>query len=154
MQSGEIARQAGVSSDTLRHYERLGLLAKPPRTGGGYRDYPSQTLERVRLIRRALSVGFSLQELQAILKTRDAGGVPCHRVRALAESKLAQIDEKVREFLAMRQQLEQTLKKWDAKLAGVRPGQQAKLLEALPEEATVLRGMALRSNKNKNGGRK
>lgn len=153
MQSGDLARQAGVSSDTLRHYERLGLVAKPPRTSGGYRDYPSQTLERVRLIRRALSVGFSLQELQAILKTRDAGGVPCHRVRALAESKLAQIDEKIRELRVMREQLEQTLKNWDAKLAGVRPGQQARLLEALPEEATVLRGMALRSSKNKNGGR-
>ena len=154
MQSGDLARQSGVSSDTLRHYERLGLVAKPPRTGGGYRDYPNQTLERVRLIRRALSVGFSLQELQAILKTRDAGGVPCHRVRALAGSKLEQIDEKIRELMVMRQQLEQTLKNWDAKLSSVRPGQQARLLEALPEEATVLKGMALRSGKNKNGGRK
>ena len=154
MLSGDLARQAGVSSDTLRHYERLGLVAKPPRTSGGYRDYPSQALERVRLIRRAVSVGFSLRELQSILKTRDAGGVPCHRVRALADSKLAQIDEKIRELRAMRQQLQQTLKSWDAKLAGVRPGQQARLLEALPGEATVLRGMALRSGKNKNGGGK
>jgi len=121
-----------VSSDTLRHYERLGLLAKPPRTSGGYRDYPSYTLERVRLIRRALSVGFSLPELSAILKTRDEGGVPCHRVRALAESKLAQIQQKIQELISMRKQLKQTLETWDVKLARTRPGQQARLLETLP----------------------
>src|ERR1700704_6957663 len=98
MQSGELARQAGVSTDTLRHYERLGLLLKAPRTPGGYRDYPAQTLERVRLIRRALSVGFSLPELTAILKIRDQGGVPCQQVRAIAESKLTQVKEKIREL--------------------------------------------------------
>jgi DNA-binding transcriptional MerR regulator len=122
LQSGELARLAGVSSDTLRHYERLGLLPKPPRTTGGYRDYPSHTLERVRLIRRALSVGFSLPELTAVLKIRDGGGVPCHRVRALAESKLMEVKEKIQELVAMRQQLEQTLATWDTKLARIRPG--------------------------------
>ncbi len=73
LRSGELARLAGLSSDTLRHYERMGLLAKPPRTLSGYRDYPSNTLERVHLIRRALSVGFSLAKLTTILKIRDQG---------------------------------------------------------------------------------
>jgi DNA-binding transcriptional MerR regulator len=68
MRSGGLARLTGVSTDTLRYYERLGLLPKPPRTGGGYRDYPTTSLERVRLIRRAMSVGFSLSELTTILK--------------------------------------------------------------------------------------
>jgi MerR family transcriptional regulator, mercuric resistance operon regulatory protein len=154
LRSGELARQAGVSSDTLRHYERLGLLAKPPRSNGGYRDYPGQTLERVHLIRRALAVGFSLPELSAILKIRDAGGVPCHRVRVLAEAKLAAVGEKIGELVAMRRQLEQTLKSWDAKLARVRPGEQARLLEALPDETTVLRGLPLSSDKNRKAGRK
>ena len=71
MQSGELANLAGVSTDTLRHYERLGLLARPQRTESGYRRYTPQSLERVRLIRSALSVGFSLPELTAILKMRD-----------------------------------------------------------------------------------
>ena len=60
MRSGELARLVGVSTDTLRHYERLGLLEIPARTSGGYREYSSGSLERVRLIRRALSIGFSL----------------------------------------------------------------------------------------------
>jgi MerR family copper efflux transcriptional regulator len=154
LRSGELARQAGVSSDTLRHYERLGLLPKPPRSEGGYRNYPGHTLGRVRLIRRALSAGFSLPELSAILKIRDEGGVPCHRVRALAEAKLAEVDEKIRELIAMRKQLEQTLKSWGSKLTRLRPGEQARLLETLPEEATVLRRLALSSNKNKKGGHK
>lgn len=63
------------------------------------------------VIRRALSVGFSLPELATILKIRDQGGVPCHRVRAIAESKLTQVKEKIRQLLAMRKQLEQFLDK-------------------------------------------
>jgi len=70
VRSGELARLAGVSTDTLRHYERLGLLPKAQRTEGGYRQYTAQSLERVRLIRRALTIGFSLPELTVILKMR------------------------------------------------------------------------------------
>jgi len=80
VQSSELASLTGVSTDTLRHYERLGLLPKPPRTNGGYRDYPPHSLDRVRLIRRALSIGFSLPELTTILEMRDRGEVPCRRV--------------------------------------------------------------------------
>jgi MerR family copper efflux transcriptional regulator len=134
LRSGELARLAGVSSDTLRHYERLGILPKPPRTAGGYRDYPSHTLERVRLIRRALSVGFSLPELTTILKIRDQGGVPCHRVRVIAESRLRQVKEKIRELGVMQAQLEQILEKWDVKLARVRDGEQGRLLETLADQ--------------------
>jgi len=153
LQSGELARLAGLSSDTLRHYERLGLLPKPPRTAGGYRDYPSHTLERVQLIRRALSVGFSLTELTSILKIRDQGGVPCHRVRAIAESKLTQVKEKVRELVVMRKQLEQILDKWDVKLARVREGEQARLLETLPDQPMPVRAPAMSTKKNGEPGR-
>jgi DNA-binding transcriptional MerR regulator len=153
LQSGELARLAGVSSDTLRHYERLGLLPKPPRTAGGYRDYPSHTLERVRLIRRALSVGFSLPELTTILKIRDQGGVPCHRVRVIAESKLTQVKEKIRELGVMRRQLEQILEKWDVKLARVRDGEQARLLETLADQQMPVPAPAASNKKNGKGGR-
>jgi DNA-binding transcriptional MerR regulator len=84
MRSGQLARLIRVSPDTVRHYERLGLLSAPPRTSNGYRDYPPQAVERVRLIRRALSAGFSLPELKTILRIRDQGGVPCQRVRVMA----------------------------------------------------------------------
>lgn len=153
MQSGELARLAGLSSDTLRHYERLGILPKPPRTAGGYRDYPSHTLERVRLIRRALSVGFSLPELTTILKIRDQGGVPCHRVRSIAQAKLAQVKEKIRELVVMRKQLEQILEKWDVKLARVPEGEQARLLETLADQPMPVRAPATSRKKNGKRGR-
>jgi DNA-binding transcriptional MerR regulator len=73
MQSGELSRLAGVSPDTLRHYERLSIIPKPPRTNGGYRDYPANSLDRVRLIQSALKVGFSLSELATILQMREHG---------------------------------------------------------------------------------
>ena len=76
LRSGELAALAGISPDTLRHYERMKLLATPRRSAGNYRLYPREALERVRLIRHALAVGFSLPELAKILKVRDAGGAP------------------------------------------------------------------------------
>ncbi|MBZ5667227.1 MAG: heavy metal-responsive transcriptional regulator [Acidobacteriia bacterium] len=142
MQSGELARLTGISTDTLRHYERLGLLPKPPRTDGGYRDYPSQSLERVRLIRRALSVGFSLPELATILKMRDGGEVPCRRVQVMAESKLEQVKEQIQNLVEMQNQLEAMLKHWNVKLARTRRGQPARLLEDLP---AAVKGNGLRS---------
>ena len=133
MQSGELARLTGISTDSLRHYERLGLLPKPPRTNGGYRDYPPYPQERVRLIRRGLSVGFSLPELTTILKMRDGGEVPCRRVRAMAESKLDEVDRQIENLMEMRSRLEAMLEHWDVKLAHTRRGQLARLLEDLPQ---------------------
>lgn len=134
MRSGELARLSGVSTDTLRHYEKLGLLPKPPRTVSGYRDYPSESLDRVRLIRRALSVGFSLPELRTILRMRDGGQAPCRRVQAIAESKLQQIKQQIKDLMEMRDQLDALLKDWAVKLARTRKGEPARLLEALPRE--------------------
>ena len=99
MLSGELSHLAGISTDTLRHYERLGVLPKPPRTNGGYRDYPANSLERVRLIQSALKVGFSLAELATVLRMRDRGEVPCHRVRTIAEHKLQQIKQQINDLL-------------------------------------------------------
>jgi DNA-binding transcriptional MerR regulator len=151
MRSGELARLTGVSTDTLRHYERLGLLPKPPRTGGGYRDYPAASIERVRLIQRALSVGFSLPELTAILRMRDGGQPPCRRVQALAESKLQQIKQQIRDLSEMRDQLDSLLKDWKVKLARTRKGEPARLLDALPTEFTRpgLRSPFTRRNERK-----
>jgi len=150
VQSGELARLTAVSSDTLRHYERLGLLPKPPRTAGGYRDYPPHSLDRVRLIRRALSVGFSLPELTTILKMRDGGAVPCLRVQAMAESKLEQVKQQIQNLVEMRDQLEEMLKHWNIKLARTRRGQPARLLEDLPPEII---GNGLRSPFTKKTGK-
>ena len=135
MRSGELARVSGVSADSLRHYERLGILPKPPRTDGGYRDYPPSSLDRVRLIRRALGIGFSLPEVAAVLKLRDGGEFPCREARRLAGSKLEQVRDQIKDLNLMRRQLEKILQDWDIKLAGAWKGQRAYLLEGLPQTA-------------------
>ncbi len=135
LRSGELARLAEVSTDTLRHYERLGLLAEPPRTASGYRCYPASALDRVRAIRAALAIGFSLAELRSILSERDGGGRPCRRVRALAAEKLAMVDERLREIAALRDRLSSILDEWDERLATTN-GQTARLLDSLSSDST------------------
>lgn len=132
LRSGELAKATGVSTDTLRHYERLGLLPRPRRTRSNYRQYSPDAVQRVQLIQRALSVGFSLAELARVLRVRDAGGAPCQHVRALAAEKLNQIDERVKELVAMRKLLKQLIAEWDERLKRTPDGQRAGLLELLP----------------------
>jgi len=131
LRSGELGRLAGVSADTLRHYERMKLLPAPKRSPGNYRMYPPGALDRVRLIRRALSVGFSLAELVKILKVRDSGGAPCRQVKRLLEEKLIQVNEQITELMAMREHLGTVLEDWDRRLKGTPDGEPARLLESL-----------------------
>lgn len=133
MRSGELARICGVSTDTLRHYERMGILARPPRTRAGYRRYPPDAVARVQLVRRALGVGLTLDELARILRVRDRGGAPCRQVRALAESKLREIEGQIADLSRLREHLRALLADWDQRLAGVPDGVRAGLLEALSE---------------------
>jgi DNA-binding transcriptional MerR regulator len=128
---GEIAREAGVSPDTIRHYERVGVLPHPPRTLAGYRRFSGETIERVRLVRRALAIGFTLAELARILKVRDAGGVPCKSVHTLARKKLESLKEQIADLIRLRAQMEGVLRSWDRKLAGAPKGKRAGLLDAL-----------------------
>lgn len=129
---GELATAAGVSTDTLRHYERKGVISRAQRGANGYRQYPPATLDRVRLVRRALAIGFTLDELAVILKSRERGGMPCREVRRLAGEKLASTEERLRELVELRDELRATLKEWDARLAKTSKGNRAGLLEALP----------------------
>ena len=120
LHSGELARLADISTDTLRFYERRGLLPLAPRT----------FLARVRLIRGALSIGFSVAELAAILRERDQGGAPCRRVRELAANKLASVEDQLRHLQSWRRELRKTLAGWDRALKDTPRGKRAGLLEA------------------------
>ena len=131
LSSGELADLAGVSRDTLRHYERKGVLPRPVRGHNAYRQYPPEALQRVQLVRRALSVGFTLDELAKVLKVRDAGGAPCEEVRKLAAQKLLNVQDQLRELTKLRDDLQETLRDWDARLAHRTNGKQANLLESL-----------------------
>jgi MerR family transcriptional regulator, Zn(II)-responsive regulator of zntA len=112
-----LARSAGVSPDTLRHYENKGLIPRVPRQPNGYRLYPIATLERVHLIRAALTIGFTLDELSDILQMHDRGGAPCQKVRQLAARKLETIEARLQELAALRDELRETLRAWDQRLA-------------------------------------
>jgi len=129
--SGELAELAGISTDTLRHYERKGVLAHPLRKANAYRQYSASALQRVRLIRRALAVGFTLDELAAVFNVRDHGGAPCAEVRKLAAAKLSEVETRLRETVDLRDELRAVLKDWDKRLAQRAPDQRAHLLESL-----------------------
>lgn len=129
--SGELARAAGVSADTLRHYERRGLLARPDRLANGYRLYPHDSLGRVRVIQRGLSFGFTLDELARFLRAREAGHPPCRDVRALAAQRLEDLERQIAELVAFRDELAQVIRNWDRRLAKGRESQPARLLETL-----------------------
>lgn len=137
MRSGQLAHLTGVSTDTLRHYERLGLLPLPERTGGNYRQYPPASQQRVELIQRALTVGFSLTELKTVLAVRDSGGAPCRHVRALMHSKIRDIDEQIRSLVSLRVEMNRLSKAWDKRMRRTKPGQVARLLEAMPPRSRV-----------------
>jgi DNA-binding transcriptional MerR regulator len=128
----ELAASAGISTDTLRHYERSGVLPKPARTRAGYRRYPADAARRVALIRRALAIGFSIKDLARVFRERDRGGAPCRKVRAIVGDRLARIDAEVAALLALKADLTALVQQWDDQLVRTAPGQQAKLLELLP----------------------
>lgn len=139
LRSGELAELAGVSADTLRHYERMKLLAAPRRSSGNYRLYPPEALERVRLIRRALAVGFSIRELARILRVRDAGGAPCKQVKRLLEEKLVELEVQLTELAVMRDHLRGLLRDWDRRLRATPEGTPARLLDTLAQNPHLLR---------------
>jgi DNA-binding transcriptional MerR regulator len=129
--AGELAHLAGVSTDTLRYYERKELLPLPPRSDGGYRLYPAAALRRVLLVRRALALGLSVNELAALLRVRNAGGVPCRKARELLATKLEMLDLRLRELQALRRTMRATLSDWDARLAAAPAGTRAGLLDSI-----------------------
>lgn len=99
---GEVARLAEVNVETIRFYEREGLLARPARPARGFRHYPADFVERVRFIRKAKALGFTLEEIQQLLSLRATTGAKCEAVRTRALSKVAQVEQKLRDLRRLR----------------------------------------------------
>jgi Cu(I)-responsive transcriptional regulator len=102
----QTAREAGVNTQTLRYYERRGLLPKPQRRGSGYREYTDNAVRLVRFIKRAQELGFSLEEVAALVRLRGVHRGERHRVRAIAERKIADIERKIAQLQSMRAALQ------------------------------------------------
>lgn len=108
--TGRLARMAGVNAETLRYYERRGLLPTPPRAGSGYRDYPPEAVQIVRFIKRAQGLGFSLKEIEELLALSGSSGSDCGDIRDTARRKLNDIDAKIDGLQSMRRTLKRIIK--------------------------------------------
>ena len=102
---GQVARQARVRLDTLRYYERRGLLPPPPRTAAGYRQYAPETVRRVEFIKRAQGLGFTLEEIEHLLALRVTPGPGCTTAEQRARSAIARIDHQLADLQRMRRDL-------------------------------------------------
>lgn len=112
MQIGELAKHVGVSVQAVRFYERRGLLPAPPRKDSGYRIYGDGDLRRLRFIRQAKRLGFSLDEIKSVLRMRERGACPCGEVVEIAERHLQQTEKEIGNLTRFRDELSRTLREW------------------------------------------
>ncbi|MGH3303224.1 MAG: MerR family DNA-binding protein [Streptosporangiaceae bacterium] len=101
MQTSEVAGRAGVNTQTLRYYERRGLLPEPPRSRAGYRDYPVSAVGVLRFVKRAQELGFTLAEVGELLQLADGGPDSCDRALALATAHAASLEAKIADLRRM-----------------------------------------------------
>lgn len=110
---GEVAKATGIGIETLRFYEKSGLLDSPSRTGSGYRIYNASVLERLDFIKRAQVLGFTLDEIKRIIADKRVGLSPCAEVREIVRKRLAELDARMREMKRYRNELASALAEWD-----------------------------------------
>jgi MerR family copper efflux transcriptional regulator len=124
---GEVAEQTNVHIETLRYYERRGLVARPPRSASNYRLYPEDAVRRVRFIKRAQELGFSLNDIKELLSLRAGPEAGCAEVRACAQAKMKDIDAKIGALMAMKYALSTLV----AECSGNGPLSDCPILESL-----------------------
>lgn len=105
LRTGQVAARAGVNVQTLRYYERRGLLEEPARRPSGYREYPPDAVQLIRFIKRAQELGFTLGEVEDLLRLRGDRTASCSDVRAAAQAKIDDVDRKIRSLRAMKRAL-------------------------------------------------
>lgn len=116
---GELADRSGFNVDTIRYYERAGLLPEPDRTDGGFRVYGREDVERLEFVRQAQSLGLDLAEIAEILEISDAGIEPCQHVRERLRARLAEVRDRIREVEGLRQRLRTALRRAESASASV-----------------------------------
>jgi Hg(II)-responsive transcriptional regulator len=130
VRTSEVARQAGVNAQTLRYYERRGLLAAPPRSPGGYREYPGSAVRVLRFVKRAQELGFSLDEIEGLLHLAD-GGPDCAAVQDLVAVKVRDLEARIADLQRMRARLVDFAGRCDLP----RTDRRCELLDALTADA-------------------
>lgn len=127
---GQVAERAGVGVETIRFYERRGLLEEPARKQSGYRQYTDDVVDRLRFIRRAKNLGFTLAEIKELLELRVAPGTTCAAVKSCAETKIGDIEERIRSLQRMKEALESLT----AACSGKGPSGECPILDALDRD--------------------
>jgi MerR family copper efflux transcriptional regulator len=133
---GRLARLGGVNLETIRYYEREGLLPRPPRTRAGYRIFPRDAAQRLRFIKRAQQLGFALTEIRELLALRVKQGTKRDQIRARAEAKISDIEQKIQTLTAMKRALAQLT----TQCSGCGPVSECPILESLDHESEVDHG--------------
>jgi len=128
---GQLARQTDIGLETIRFYEREGLIENPPRRPSGYRAYPPETVQRVRFIRTAKELGFSLKEIGELLALRVDPVESCAHVKAIAEDRVADIEQRIRTLQRMRKALRKLVTACEAREAT----SDCPILDSLDKEA-------------------
>jgi MerR family copper efflux transcriptional regulator len=131
---GQVARHAGVGVETVRFYEREGLLEEPARRASGYRQYSEEAVKQIRFIKRAQQLGFSLKEIRELLTLRVDGQTECSQVKERAAAKLAEVEQKMVELQRMRQALLQVASLCE----GEGPKSRCPLLDALEHDSETV----------------
>ena len=111
MRIGNLAAAAEIPPETVRYYERRGLLAEPPRSANGYRAYGQTALNQLRFVRTAQAAGLTLTEIRSVIEIRNDGAMPCSHVQALLSDKLADVRERQRRLAALEHELVQLLER-------------------------------------------
>ncbi len=127
---GELAKHGQVNLETIRYYERIGLILEPPRTNAGYRIFSPEAIRRVRFIKRAQELGFSLKEIKELLDLRTSTDSTCADVQIRAQAKLSDINEKIHTLQAMKK----TLKQLNAACSGKGAVSKCVILESLSDD--------------------
>jgi DNA-binding transcriptional MerR regulator len=112
MQIGAVAKQAGMTVEAVRFYERQGLLPRPPPTDAGYRVYADADVRRLQFVRQAKRLRFSLQEIVRILRLRECGDCPCDEAIETLEGHLREAEDQLQRLQAFRDEIARTLKQW------------------------------------------
>ena len=130
---GQVARFSGVGVETVRFYEREGLLEEPARRASGYRQYSQDAVTQIRFIKRAQQLGFSLKEILELLTLRVDAETSCEQVKECAAAKLAEVEQKMAELQSMRQALLQVA----SLCAGEGPSSRCPMLDALEHDSEM-----------------
>ncbi len=112
MNVSQLAHRAGTTADTVRHYTELGLLRPARNPANGYREYGKSDLARLNFSLQARSLGFTLQDIGALIAESDAGHSPCQHTRSLIEQRLAEVETRIAELTRLSERMRSAMKQW------------------------------------------